>query len=551
MENNLQQAIAWHQQGQIKRAWQGYQRVLKKQPNQPDALHLSGLIAHHQGRSVEAIDSIQRAIALRPGDAIFHFNLGNLYQDLGRLDDAIAAFRQSLLCQPDALDALLGLGTALRAKGLPEEAIACYRHVLRLAPDYAIAYNNLLFVLQSSATHTPEEIFAEHQGFAQRFEAPLKPYWPTHVNAADSGKRLKIGYVSGDLRQHAVAYFIEPILAHHDKTRFEIYAYCNNTVRDAYTDRIAGHVDHWRVCIGDSDEQLAQQIRQDGIDILVDLSGHTALNRLLVFARKPAPVQATWIGYQGSTGLTAMDYRISDAFMDPPGLTERYHSEALMRLPNGGFAYQPELQCPAVNALPALSTGEITFASLNTLSKIGPAVVALWARILQSVPRSCLLLGNVVDAEIAQRLTGLFGHHGIAPDRLILKPQMPTLDYLALHQHIDIALDPYPYNGGTTTLHSLWMGVPVITLAGRHAVSRFGASLLSRVGLPQFITTDEDGYLRCAIQTAQDLPRLAALRQSLRQRMTAPDWQPVNITRQLEAAYRQMWQTWCNTRQST
>ncbi len=542
----LQQAIALHQNGQVDQAQQFYQRILQVQPNQPDALHLSGLIAHQQGHSDAAIAGIQRAIALRPNDAMFHFNLGNLYQDVGWLDDAIAAFRQSLLYQVDSLDTLLGLGTALRAKGLAEEAIACYRQVLRLAPDYAIAHNNLLFVLQSSNACTPEDIFTEHQRFAQRFESPLKPYWPLHPNVRNPGKRLKIGYVSGDFRQHAVAYFIEPILVHHDKSRFEIYGYCNNTLCDRYTERIASHTDHWRVCSGMSDTQLAERIQQDGIDILVDLSGHTALNRLLVFARKPAPIQVTWIGYQGSTGLTAMDYRLSDAFMDPPGLTERYHSETLVRLPNGGCAYQAELHCPDVNALPALSAGHVVFASLNTLSKIGPAVVRLWARILQAVPQSELMLGNVLDAEIAQRLKDMFGQAGIAPERLILQPPMSTLDYLAQHHQIDIGLDPFPYNGGTSTMHSLWMGVPVITLAGQHAVSRFGVSLMSRAGLSQCIAQTEDDYLQRAVQMAQDLPALNAVRQCLRLRMTRPDWQPATITQHLEAAYRTMWQTWCH-----
>jgi len=541
----LQMAIGQHQSGRLPQAKALYQQILQAAPKHPDALHLLGLIEHQQGHSAHAIALIQKAIKVRPADAAFHFNLGNMHQDLGHLDEAIACFHQSLRYQPHAVDTLLGLGTALRAKGLTDEAIASYRKVLLIAPNYDIAYNNLLFVLQSARTCSPAEIFAEHLRFAERFEAPLKPFWQPHPNSCEPGRRLKVGYVSGDFRQHAVAYFIEPILANHDKSQVEIFGYSNNIEHDRYTERIASHTDHWLVCRGMSDDQLAQRIRADGIDILVDLAGHTALNRLLVFARKPAPVQVTWIGYQGSTGLSAIDYRITDAFMDPPGLTERYHSEALVRLPNGGSAYQPEPDSPEVNALPALTSGELVLASLNTLSKINPAMIALWARILQALPQARLMLGNVVDAEIAQRLASQFEQNGIAPERLILQPNMPTADYLALHQRIDIGLDPFPYNGGTTTMHSLWMGVPVITLAGQHAISRFGVSLMSRVGLPEFICQTEDDYVKCAIRFANDLPKLNAVRQSLRARMSAPEWAPANITRHLEAAYREMWVKWC------
>jgi len=543
----LQMAIREHQGGRLPKARALYQQILRVNPSHPDALHLLGLIEHQQGQSRLAIELIQKAIQARPTDAVFHFNLGNLHQDVGQLDRAIACFEQALLRQPEFVDALLGLGTALRAKGRAEEAIASYRKVLCIQPDYAIAYNNLLFNLQNSSTSSPADIYAEHLRFAERFEAPLKPFWQPHPNRRDPERRLRVGYVSGDFRQHAVAYFIEPILASHDKAAVEVYGYCNNTERDRYTERIASHMDHWLVCQGMSDAQLAERIRADAIDILVDLSGHTALNRLLVFARKPAPVQVTWIGYQGSTGLSAIDYRITDAFMDPPGLTERYHSETLVRLPNGGSAYQPEPDSPAVNALPALSTGEVVFASLNTLSKINPAVVSLWARILSALPQAQLMLGNVTDAEIAQRLTRQFAQHGIAPARLILQPKMSTADYLALHQRIDIGLDPFPYNGGTTTMHSLWMGVPVITLAGQQAIARFGVSLMSRVGLPQFICQTEDEYVECAVKFANDLPALDAVRQSLRARMSAAEWAPANITRHLEAAYREMWRKWCHS----
>jgi len=343
-----------------------------------------------------------------------------------------------------------------------------------------------------------------------------------------------------------VAYFIEPILALHDKSAFEIYAYYSYTQHDEHTQRIADSVDHWLDCYGIDDEQLARRIRADGIDILVDLSGHTVFNRLPVFARKPAPVQVNWVGYPGSTGLTSIDYRISDPWQDPPGMTERYHSEKLVRLPSG-MAFAPDPASPVVNPLPALTHREFVMACLNNLSKLNPAVIRLWSRILHALPQARLMLGNVTDEDVRQRLTDRFGQSGIGPERLILQRRVAIADFLALHHRIDLALDPFPYTGGTTTMHALWMGVPVVTLAGDHAVSRLSAAHLSRVGLTQFIAHSEDEYLQCVLRAAQDLPALNQVRQSLRARMTAAEVTPATVTRHLEAAYRTMWRDWCDS----
>jgi len=432
------------------------------------------------------------------------------------------------------------LASALLKQGQADEGIANYRKALQLQPDNARAFSNLLFGLQNLSTCPPVELFDEHLRYAERFEAPLKPFWQPHGNSRDPERRLKVGYVSGDFCNHVVALFFEPILAGHDKSKFEIYGYYNNNQFDSHTEWIAAHMDHFLVCHTLSDEQLAERIRADGIDILVDLAGHTANNRLLVFARKPAPVQCTYIGYPGTTGLSAIDYRISDPWQDPVGLTERYHSETLVRL-LGGMAFAPDPASPEVNELPALHSGQFMLACLNNLSKVNPAVIALWSRILRALPQARLMLGNVTDDSIRQRLLDLFSQNEIGPERLILQTRVPMADYLALHHQIDRALDPFPYNGGTTTMHSLWMGVPVITLAGDHAVSRLCAAHLSRVGLDEFITHSEDEYLQCAIRFANDLPALNQVRQSLRARMSASACDPAAITRQLEAAYREMW----------
>ncbi|MBU2537297.1 MAG: tetratricopeptide repeat protein [Proteobacteria bacterium] len=532
-------------QGQLTESESSCRRALELLPNCAEIYGNLGNTLKAQGRIAEAITSYQQALLLKPTSASAYNNLGNLLQKQGRLAEAEACLRRALEINPDYIEAHSNIGNVLKDQGLLDEAVASYRQALLLKPDYASAHSNLLLTIQYLNTFTPMEIFNEHQRYAEHFEAPLRCDWQPHQNSPDPERRLRVGYVSGDFCNHAVAFFIEPILASHDKSQVEIYCYYNNTKRDGHTERMTANADHWLVCMGMNDEELTRQIRSDGIDILIDLSGHTAHNRLPVFAKKPAPVQATWIGYAGTTGLTAMDYRITDAYMDPPGLTERYHTEKLIRLPDTVAAYRPEPGCPQVNPLPALKSDELIFASLNNPTKINPGVTALWARLLTALPHARLMLGNAAEGGIQQRLIELFGAAGIAAERLILQPRMPIVDYLALHHHIDLALDPFPYNGGTTTYHSLWMGVPVITLAGEQMVSRCGVAILSRIGMHEFITHSEEEYLQRAIELAQDLPGLNRIRQSLREQMSGTNCKPGNITHHLEAAYRDMWRRWC------
>jgi protein O-GlcNAc transferase len=575
--NNLGNVLK--SQDKLDEAAEAYQQAIRLKPDFAEAYNNLGVIFQKQDRLNEAIAHCELAVSLKPDFAEAHGNLGDTYYALGRLDEAVAACRralevrpdsaetysslgnalrehgrldeaaacgrQALLLKPDFAEACNGLGNTLQAQGKLEEAIACYRQVLSLNPDSTIAFSNLLYTMQYMDTVTPAEVFSEHQRYAERFEAPLKAHWQPHANSRDPERRLRIGYVSADFYNHAVAFFIEPILANHDKAQVEVFCYYNHIKHDAHTDQIAMHADHWLTCSKISDELLAERIRADGIDILVDLSGHTGYNRLPVFARKPAPVQATWIGYAGSTGLTAMDYRITNEEMDPPGLTERYHSESLLRMPDSGVAYRPEPGCPPVNPLPALTADTFVFASLNNLIKTNPSVVRLWARILQALPHAKLMLGNITDDGVRQRVIEQFGQAGVEADRLILQPRISFSEYLALHHTIDLALDPFPYNGGTTTMHSLWMGVPVITLAGEYVVSRVGVSALSRLGLDAFITHSEEEYLQRAIQIAHDLSGLNRVRQSLRERMSGTNCEPGNITRHLEMAYRDMWRKWC------
>jgi len=539
---NLGNALNAH--GQLAEAIASYQQALLYNPGFAEAYLKIGKALLELNRLDEAIASFRRAISIKPNDAYVFRSLGNALESQGKHAEAVASYRQGLKIKPDDVDAYLDCARALVTQGQLNDAIDIFRKLLVLQPDCASTHSNLLLTLQSLSTCSSAELFDEHLRYADRFEAPLKPFWKPHTNSREPERRLKVGYVSADFFRHVVANFIEPILANHDKARFEIYGYYNNTKTDSYNKRIASQMNHFLACNTLSDDELAERIRADGIDILVDLSGHTALNRLLVFARKPAPVQASYIGYPGTTGLSAIDYRISDPWQDPVGLTERYHSETLVRIP-GGMAFAPEPDASEVNALPALSSNEFMLACLNNLSKLNPAVVNLWARILHALPQARLMLGNVTDSGITDWLLGLFAQAGIGPERLLLQPRVSVPEYLVLHHKIDLALDPFPYNGGTTTMHSLWMGVPVITLAGDHAVSRLSAAHLSRVGLAEFITHSEDDYLQCAIRFANDLPALNQVRQSLRTRLNAPQCQPKTITRQLEAAYREMWRTWC------
>ncbi|MBK6592273.1 MAG: hypothetical protein IPG23_05770 [Burkholderiales bacterium] len=331
----------------------------------------------------------------------------------------------------------------LKLQGNAEDAVDVYRQALALDPAYSDGFSNLLFAMQYAANLSTQAVFAEHLIYAQRYEAPHRPMWQKHANAREPNRRLKVGYVSADFRHHAVAYFIEPVLASHDKGAFEVVCYYNGTLVDAFTERIKAVADQWVPCQAMTDEQLAARTVADQIDILVDLSGHTAGNRLPVFARKPAPVQVTWLGYFGSTGLTAMDYRLTDAYMDPPGFADSIHTEKLVRLPFFS-PFQPADCSPAVNELPALQSGRLTLASMNSLAKLNPVVVALWARILKVLTGSRMMLCNLGDGDTRALVLEMFAREGIEADRLVIQPWLPMAQYLALHNQIDLALDPFP-----------------------------------------------------------------------------------------------------------
>lgn len=553
-------------------------KLLKLAPGNPEYLFRMGVAVNGLGQAQEAAEWLGKAIAQDPGNADYHFtqallwvnanqfdkaiaayghaiahrptfaqahsNLGDALSKQNRFDEAIASYHQAIALMPQAGQIHSNLGLALQRVGRMAEALACFDQALTLEPGLIVAASNGLMASLYYHGYTAEQVFARHLAFAQRFEAPLKANWRPHTNDRSPQRRLRLGYVSADLRAHPVANFFEPIFMRHDKSRFEVFVYSNNAYRDAVTERFAAAADHWRACGPWSDVQLANAIRADQIDLLVDLSGHTAGNRLLALARKPAPVQVTWIGYPNTTGLAAMDYRLTDDNLDPPGLTDAFHTERLVRLPSL-FPFQPAPESPPVTPLPALAAPVFTLACLNNMAKVNEAVVAVWSRLLLALPQARLLLGNAGNHSTQRWLLALFAAQGIGPERLSLRAKLGMAQYLALHGEIDLMLDPFPYTGGTSTMHSLWMGVPVVTLAGDRSASRQGASALSMVGLPEFIAKNEQEYIDTVLHWAADPDALNRLRQDLRQRMAAIQDDPGRFTRAVEQALADMWARWC------
>ncbi|HEY5512095.1 MAG TPA: tetratricopeptide repeat protein, partial [Geomonas sp.] len=518
-------------------------------PGDAGLLNNLGLALSALGRGKEAHGSFLEAIRLDPLYPEAHNNLAILYERYGRTTEAISSCLAALALRPDYPEAHHNLASALKSQGRHDEALAHYREALRLRPDYAEAHSSLLFALCYPAGPTPAQIFSEHTAFgaAHRFAAA------PHDNDPDPRRTLRIGYVSADFRDHAVARFIEPVLRHHDRSRFLIFCYSNVSVPDAASARFEALAGRYTNIAGVPDQDAAALIRRDRIDILVDLSGHTAGNRLALFARKPAPVQVTWLGYPQTTGLAAMDYRITDAITDPPGESERFHSERLLRLPGNFSCFAPPEEAPPVGELPALSRGAVTFGSFNNPAKITPETVALWAGALHGVPGSRMLIKgySLADEGSRARLSGLFAVQGICAERLELQGNTPSYrEHLQLYGRVDIALDCFPYNGTTTTCEALWMGIPVVTLAGGTHLSRVGASLLQSVGLSRLVAHDAQGFRDLATGLALDLERLAQLRGTLRSTMAAsPLTDAAGFTGNLEAAFVAIWQSWCAGRQ--
>jgi len=526
--------------GQLDDAIASYRRALQIKSDYAEAHNSLGNALRDIGQFDDAIASYHRALQIKSDYAEAHNNLGNALRDIGQLDNAIASYRRALQIKSEYAEAHSNLGNALRDIGQLDDAIASYQLALQIKPDLVSGHSNLLMVLQFAPRFTQEEVFSAHRRFGEQFETTLKPHWPTHANHRDPDKRLRIGYVSGDFRAHAVAFFIEPVIANHDKSCVEIFCYANSVRHDAITDRLMAAADHWIPCFGMSDVQLAQRIGDDGIDILVDLAGHSEHNRLLVFARKPAPIQITYLGYPGTSGLSAMDYRLTDRYTEPGG--DQYYTEKLLRLPDSIWCYRPAEDMSAVTPLPALGNGYLTFGSFNNANKIGSECIALWSRLMHSVPSARLMLVAIPEGKARLGLSKQFRAHGIADERIHYVGKLPPQEFRRMLQQVDITLDPLPVNGATTTCESLWMGIPVLTLVGERFQSRAGLSVLSAAQLPDFAAPTADALIKTAQLLANNLPLLSNIRAGLREHLiTTPLFDQKLFTRNLESLYRDVW----------
>jgi len=520
-------------------------RALALRPDFAEAHTNLGNVLRDTGRLEQAEASYRRALAIAPRDAFAHSNLGSVLRDTGRIALAEEHLRHALALKPDFADAHNNLALVLQLRGLKHDAEACYRRAIELDPEHLAGYSSLLFSLNYSACGASDE----PRALAGRFGAVASaragtPYRTWETDEAPA--RLRVGLVSGDLRSHPVGHFLEAVLRSVDPRRLELLAYsaAPPTSDDALTARIRPRFDRWTPLHDQTDAQVAERIRRDGVHVLLDLSGHTKGNRLPVFARRPAPVQATWLGYFATTGMAQMDYVIGDPHVTPAH-EEHHFGERVWRLPESYLCFTPPDVALDVSELPARDAGHVTFGSFNNLAKLGVDVVAVWAAILHRVPRSRLFLKckQLGDDAVRRQTLALFAEGGIAPERLVLEGPSPREALLAAYRRVDIALDPFPYPGGTTSVEALWMGVPVLTRRGDRFLSHVGESIACNAGLADWIAADDVEYVAKATAFSGNLEALASLRCGLRARtLASPLFDATRFARHLEHALWSMWQ---------
>jgi predicted O-linked N-acetylglucosamine transferase (SPINDLY family) len=546
-----------HALGRHAEAVAGYATAVALAPGHADAYNNLGVALKEKGEFAAAAQAFEAALAARPAFVAARNNAGSLARTLGRMDDAERHYRAALDLldgEPAALRAAErsatynNLGNVLKDTGALDAAVDCYRQAIACDAGNLIAHSNLAYALtfQSDDGYA---LLAECRRLASRHEAPFRAMSRSHPNARLPDKRLRIGYVSADFRDHCQSLFTVPLFAHHDHGDVEIVCYSSVERPDAMTQRLAGYADLWRDVRGLDDGRLADVIREDGVDVLVDLTMHMADGRPLLFARRPAPVQVAWLAYPGTTGSDAIGYRLTDPWLDPiesamTGGDDRY-SERSIRLPDSFWCYDALSGEPAATALPARRNGFVTFGCLNNPCKLTAHTIRLWARVLAAVPESRLLL-LAPEGRARERMLSRLRSHGIAVERVDCVAFRPRAEYLRTYHEIDLALDTFPYNGHTTSLDALWMGVPVITRVGTTPAARGGLSQLSNLGLQALATYTDEDYVQAATALANDYDRLAGLREGLRERMQAsPLMQGERFARHIEQAYRAMWREWC------
>jgi len=519
-------------------------KAVELKPDFPEAYAAMGNTLQDLGRLDEAAAAFRRALALRPDFAAAAFNLGNALRAAAQIDQAVAAYHQAIDLRADFVDAWINLANAYKDAARLDEMLAAYDHILKDHPDHAAAHGCRLYGLYFRPDYDAKAILQEHLEWDRRHAQPLAAAIQPHANDRNPDRRLKIGYVSPDLCNHCQSFFTTPLLSHHHHEQFEVFCYASVERPDQLTQRLRGYADVWRDCLGQSDADVARMIRQDQIDILVDLTMHMANGRPLVFARKPAPVQVAWLAYPGTTGMTAMDYRLTDPYLDPPDADGDYVEKSI-RLPDTFWCYDPLTDQPPVGALPALSVGHVTFGCLNNFCKVNAGTLELWSQVLSAVPGSRLILLCPQGSHRPQVLEKL----KVQADRVEFVEFAPREQYLKRYHRIDIGLDTFPYNGHTTSLDSLWMGVPVVSMVGQRAVSRAGWSQSKNLGLAeQLVGQRPQDFVSLAVGLAGDLPRLSQMRGQLRLRMEkSPLMDADRFARKVEEAYRQMWHTFMNS----
>jgi protein O-GlcNAc transferase len=534
----------------VKKKPRGFDRLLHEKATPKRQEDLKAVFDHavrlyEAGRFADAVPLLRRVLKDEPNQFVALFALGISLRRLKQLDEGAIALKRAIALKPDFFEALYNLGLLLNEQGRADEAVQAFRCAIALRPKVSMAHSNLLMALQYASGLTVDSWKEALAAFENCF-TPAIPV--TNTNSPEAERVLRVGYVSPDFCYHSCAWFIEPLLKAHDRKQIEIFCYSQVASPDSMTANLRTQADSWREIVNLDDEAVATLIRKDRIDILVDLAGHSAYNRLGVFARKPAPIQVSWLGYPASTGLRAVDYRLSDPWLTPLDTSE-YFSETIWNLPQHAHCYSPSSEAPPVSPAPVIKSGQITFGSFNNLTKVGQETVELWASVLRAVRGSRLLLKahQATDPGIQSSLTTTFAAHGIDSQRIIFVGKAPTVSaHLAYYAQVDIALDTFPYNGATTTLESLWMGVPIVSLVGSRAASRYGLAFLSAVGLSELAATDLEHFVATAAALANDRERLISLRKTLRGTLgNSSLCDAVGFAQSVENAYRQMWQRWC------
>jgi len=518
--------------------------VLKRNPESVEARVRLFEIYDARGDLPAAAAELEAVLKLKPDWADALFNYGNVLRKLTHLRDAESVFRRALAADPGHSRACRALGSVLLGQCRTDDALALYRVARVRLPGDLDLESAELFALNSSESIADDALYARHAAFGERLERAHPPRFLPFQNAKDPGRRLRIGYVSGDFCYHVVTLFTLPVVERHDRTAFEVYCYSTGGRVDGYTRELSKRADVWREASALSTTALADAIHRDGIDILVDLGGHSGVPQLAIFAEQPSPVQATWLGYLNTTGMTRIQYRITDRYADPSGLTDRFHTEKLVRLPHSQWCYRPFVSIPCAETPPHARNGHVTFGSFNQALKISPLARRLWAEILRGVPGSRLVILGIADDRARDQLVAEIA--GGERARVMVHPYVSLQDYFNWFNSVDIALDTMPYSGGTTSCDSLWMGVPVVTVPGTRPSSRSAASVLSTAGLPEWIASSPEDYVRKAVESARAGALLAGLRKSLRDRLRQSLlMDEKGFVRDLENAYRGMWRAWC------